>query len=160
MISDIPSQAAMNIDHYLSQPDFDHVYVGEIRERLVTLRDEANDLRAELDLPPVAITAADDPPRQTGSTRSELVDRMMADETAFEIATPCFSKSDLLKRGWTTSLIDRLLGRRDWESPNPHCAGGAPMLCYRQDRVIAAEATPAFRQSCRKIRDEGVPEPE
>jgi hypothetical protein len=84
---------------------------------------------------------------------------MMSDETVFDLTTPYFSRSDLLKRGWTKGLIDRLLGRRDWESQNPHCPGAAPMLCWEQSRVLSAESDPAFRQSCRKIRDDGVPVP-
>jgi hypothetical protein len=157
MISDVLSQAVVDLDRYLIDPDFDHIYIGETRERLIRLRDEVRDLQSLLDTSPVSIPAAHDRSDQTGSAQSELVARMMADETAFEIATPAFSRSDLLKRGWTKSLI-QLLGPPDWTTENPHGPGFAQMQCYRRDRVVSVEASLAFPPS-RKIRDEGVVAP-
>jgi hypothetical protein len=75
-----------------------------------------------------------------------LVAAMMSVDPALELRAPCFSQSDLLKRGWSMRLIAQLLGRRDWEAPNPHCAGAAPKLCWRKDRVLEAEETVAFRE--------------
>src|ERR1700722_19033832 len=134
MISDIPSQMAVDLDRYLTDPDFGHVYVEDTREQLLRSRDEADDLRSVLDMPPGRAPATDASPQQTGSAPS-MVDRMMSTETAFEIATAYFRRSDLLKRGWTKGLINKLLGRRDWEFPNPHCPGAAPMSCWEETRV-------------------------
>jgi len=164
----------IDLDNYLTNADFDHVYIGDTRERIIRLRDEADNIRAALDMPPdeisppeavlsaeieVTKTGGQDQrdPQDTRSARQEMIARMMSDESVFDLTTPFFSRSDLLKRGWTKGLIGQLLGKRDWESPNPHHPGGAPMLCWAQARVLAAENTPAFRQSCRKIRDEQVP---
>jgi hypothetical protein len=93
---------------------------------------------------PDAIPAADDGPHQTASTRSRMIERMMSEETA--VIPPIFSQKDLLGRGWSKRLIARLLGEPDWTAENPHGAGFAAMRCWRQDRVIAAEATAAFRE--------------
>jgi len=71
---------------------------------------------------------------------------MMSDETVFDLTTPYFSRSDLLKRGWTTGLIDQLLGPPDWTTENPHGAAFAPMRCWREDRVLLAEDTPEFKK--------------
>jgi hypothetical protein len=159
MISDILSQTVADIDRYLNDPDIDCIYSGETREQLIRLRDQADDLRSALDMPPGRAPATDASPQQTGSAPS-MVDRMMSTETAFEIATAYFSRSDLLKRGWTKGLINKLLGRRDWEFPNPHCPGAAPMSCWEETRVRQAENNEAFRRFGRKIRDDGVPVPE
>jgi hypothetical protein len=78
--------------------------------------------------------------------RHKLVDWMMSDDSAKY--PPFFSKKDLLKRGWSGGLIDQLLGEPDWRSPNPHFENAAPMLCWKQDRVLAAENTPAFQEHC------------
>jgi hypothetical protein len=94
----------------------------------------------------VPVPAANDGSPNTDSKRRSLSDLMMAEETAFDLTTPYFSQSDLLKRGWTKPLMPQLLGNPDWTSANPHGAGFAPMKCWRQDRVIAAEETPAFRE--------------
>lgn len=71
---------------------------------------------------------------------------MMSEETAFDLTTPYVSMSDLLKRGWSKGLIDRLLGKHDWTRRNPHGAGFALMLCWGQDRVVAAEDTVEFKE--------------
>ena len=142
MISDILSQAVADLDRYLSDCTFDHAYIGETRERLVRLRNEADDLRSVLDTPPDATPAADDGPQQTASTRSRMIERMMAEETA--VIPLIFSQKDLLGRGWSRRLIARLLGAPDSTSPNPHGAGYPPMKCWNQDRVVEVEATVAF----------------
>src|ERR1700722_11584262 len=100
MISDILSQMAVDLDRYLTDPDFGHVYVEDTRAQLLRFRDEADDLRSVLDMPPGRAPAADASPQQTDSAPS-MVDRMMSDETAFEIARPFFSRSDSGKRSWT-----------------------------------------------------------
>jgi hypothetical protein len=146
MISDILSEVVTNLDHYLNDPIYSTAYSGETRERLLRLRHDADELRSTLDVPPPSPPAADDRSDQTGSTRSEMIDRMMSIETAFEIATPYFSRADLLRRRWTKPLIDQLLGEPDWKDTNPHCPGAAPMLCWRQDRVLIAEDTPEFKE--------------
>jgi hypothetical protein len=102
-------------------------------------------------------TQAKDHTPQTDPERSKLVAAMMLDDPAVDLRTPCFNQSDLLKRGWSKGLIERLLGGRDWEVPNPHGAGFAPILCWRKDRVFAAEDTPEFKEhSSRKSRSEGA----
>jgi hypothetical protein len=159
MISDILFQLVLDLDHYLTDPDFDHVYVGETRDAIIRLRDEADNLRSALDRPPVVIPPADEHPDHAGSTGSEVVAQMMSDETVFDLTTPFFSRADLRRRGWPKGQIDQLLGRRDWESPNPHCPGAAPMSCWEETRVLQAENTEAFRQSGRKIGGRGVPVP-
>jgi hypothetical protein len=146
MISDILSQVVADLDRYLTDCTFDHTYIGETRERIIRLRNEADSLRSVLDAPPVTIPAAVDPSDQTVSERRRWIEWMMSEETAFDLRTPYFSQSDLLKRGWSKRLIAQILGEPDWTSPNPHGAGFAPMRCWRQDRVIAAEETPAFRE--------------
>ena len=108
------------------------------------IRDEADHLRAVLDTRPVAIPPTDDRTHQTVSARRAWIDWMMSDESA--VTPPFFNQKDLLGRGWSMRLIAQLLGRRDWEAPNPHGAGFAPMLCWRQDRVLEAEKTLAFQE--------------
>lgn len=153
MISDILSHTVDELDHYLRDPIWDDIYAGEIRERLIRLRDEANDLRSALDAPPEDTPKSDEPAHQMRPPRGEWIERMMSAETALKLATPFFSRSDLLRRGWTKGLIAELLGPPDWTDTNPHGAGFAPMRCWRQDRVLAAEQNPVFQQCrSRKIR--------
>jgi hypothetical protein len=52
MIGDILSRAVVDLDHYLTDPNFDGTYTGEVRERVIRLRDEADSLRAVLDMYP------------------------------------------------------------------------------------------------------------
>ena len=52
MISDILSQMIDDLDHYLVNPDYDDTYKGELRERIIRLRGEAEYIRAVLDTPP------------------------------------------------------------------------------------------------------------
>jgi hypothetical protein len=50
----------------------------------------------------------------------------------------------LRERGWSPSLLRRLLGAPDKTSPNPHRRSGPPMQLYSPDRVAEAEAHPDF----------------
>ncbi|WP_120010490.1 hypothetical protein [Teichococcus vastitatis] len=50
----------------------------------------------------------------------------------------------LRERGWTPSLLLRLLGEPDDLRGNPYYKNSAPMRLYAADRVEAAEQTPAF----------------
>jgi hypothetical protein len=50
MISDILAQAVDDLDHYLN--DFDRTYTGELRDRIIRFRNEAEYLRSLLDVPP------------------------------------------------------------------------------------------------------------
>jgi hypothetical protein len=143
MISDILSRTVGELDHYLSDPIWDETYAGEIRERLIRLRDEADNLRSVLDAPPAVIPAADDHPDQTDPVCGGWIDRMMAEESAVE--PPFFSQSDLHKRGWSKRLIAEVLGEPDWMATNPHVPGAARMLCWRQYRVLVAEDTAEFK---------------
>ena len=154
MISDILSRAVVDLDHYLTDPNFDGTYIGDRRERVIRLRDEADSLRAILDMSPAEISVANDHTHQTDPERSKLIASMMVVRPADDLAAAYFSQSDLLKRGWSKPLIDQILGGPDWKSPNPHCAGGAPMLCWLQTRVRTAEDGPAFQAFCRKTKED------
>jgi hypothetical protein len=50
MIRYILAQAVDDLDHYLN--DFDRTYTGELRDRIIRLRNEAEYLRGLLDVPP------------------------------------------------------------------------------------------------------------
>lgn len=50
MISDVLSEAVNEIDRYLN--DFSNIYGGDLRARIVKVRDDMHSLRAELDAPP------------------------------------------------------------------------------------------------------------
>lgn len=52
MISDVLSEAVQGIDAYLNSPVFRHVYVGEMRARIIEERGRMDALRRELDTPP------------------------------------------------------------------------------------------------------------
>jgi hypothetical protein len=52
MIGDIISQTVVDLDHYLNDPNFDRTYSGELRERIMRLRDEAEYIRVVLDTHP------------------------------------------------------------------------------------------------------------
>jgi hypothetical protein len=54
MISDTLLAAAAELTDYLTSPTHAKVYVGEMRERIVRLRDEMDSIRRELDKPPSA----------------------------------------------------------------------------------------------------------
>jgi|ERR1700733_5363761 hypothetical protein len=156
MISDILSRMVTDLDYYLNDANFHGTYGGETRERLVRLRNEADDLRLVLDTLPDAIPAAGDGPDQTASKMSKFIDWMMSDESA--VIPPIFSQKDLLGRGWSKRLIAQLLGEPDWTSDNPHGAGFAPMRCWREDRAKLAEDSREFREHrSRKSRSGGAP---
>jgi len=168
MISNILSQVAEKLDRWLNDPHQD------LRECITQLRDKAKYLQLLLDahphetLPTERITAdgfageeatdIDDcqhpvpgNSQDVRSKRQVWLDWMMSDDSANYPRTPFFSQKDLLKRGWSKRVIAQLLRDPDWRSENPHFAGAAPMLCWRQDRVLAAEDSPAFQESFRKI---------
>ncbi len=52
MISDILSQAVDDLDHYLSDPFWDRTHNGELRARIIRLRDEAEYIRVVMDAHP------------------------------------------------------------------------------------------------------------
>ena len=152
MISDILSQLVINLDHYLLDPNFDHIYSGEIRKQILGLRDEADRLRGVLDTNPDENAPTNDRQQPSNSTK-EWIDWMMSDESAVPLATPCFSQKDLLGRGWSKRLIAKLLGGPHWKKQNPHVAGASEMKCWRRDRVVEAEETAAFREGRVKARN-------
>jgi hypothetical protein len=49
MISDILFETVEGLDHYLNDPVFERTYRGELRERIIKLRNEAEKLQIELD---------------------------------------------------------------------------------------------------------------
>ena len=49
MISDILFQSAVGLNRYLNDPFYDRFYYGELRERIIRLRDEAEYIVAVLD---------------------------------------------------------------------------------------------------------------
>jgi hypothetical protein len=168
MIGNILSQIVEHLDRCLNDPSQD------LQECITRLRDEVKYLLNLLDahsreMPPTEPIAADgfaerdatdindrqhSPPENSKDVRSErqkFIDWMMRDESAHNMKTPFFNQNDLLKkRGWTKGLIRQLLGGCDWKSPNPHRPGAAQMLCWQQDRVLAAEDTAAFQEFFRK----------
>jgi hypothetical protein len=66
--------------------------------------------------------------------------------------------SELLRRGWTQGLIEKLLGKPDQLMPNPHYRNGPKMRLYARVRVLQAEASPDFRamQEGRAARRRGA----
>jgi hypothetical protein len=52
MISDALSEFVHCIDDHLNDPDFDRIYEGEPRDRIIRLRNEAEYIRLLLDAPP------------------------------------------------------------------------------------------------------------
>ena len=69
MISDVLSQAVDDLDHYLNDPFWDHIYRADLRERVIRLRDEAKYVQILLDTHP-----CDTPP-----TEGVLRERIAAD---------------------------------------------------------------------------------
>ena len=63
-----------------------------------------------------------------------------------------FSRAELLRRGWTVTLIAKLLEDPDRLAENPHGRGRGKMNLYRQERVVGAEETPEFRDYPRRKR--------
>jgi hypothetical protein len=52
MISDVLSEMVAEIDRYLGDSVFDRMYEGEVRARIIALRNEVDAVRADLDTPP------------------------------------------------------------------------------------------------------------
>ena len=52
MISDALCDCVNALDHYLNDHSFDDTYQGELRDRIIRLRNEAEYLRGLLDFPP------------------------------------------------------------------------------------------------------------
>jgi hypothetical protein len=52
MISDVLSEMVADIDRYLENSVFDRVYEGEVRTRIIALRNQADAIRVDLDTPP------------------------------------------------------------------------------------------------------------
>ena len=77
MISDILFQSVIDLDHYLNDPNFDRTYNGEIRDRIIRLRDEAEYIRAVLDAHP-----CDTPPTEAVVREQIAADRRQAREHA------------------------------------------------------------------------------
>ena len=44
-------ETVFNMDHYLNNPLYDDMYTGELRERIVRVRNEAESIRMLLDVP-------------------------------------------------------------------------------------------------------------
>lgn len=52
--------------------------------------------------------------------------------------------TSLSERGWTKSIITKLLPAHDMTRPNPYYKSGSPCKYYLLEKVIAAEATQQF----------------
>jgi hypothetical protein len=52
----------------------------------------------------------------------------------------------LRERGWTPSIIEKLLGKADTTRPNPRYRSAAPMRLYEQARVAGAECSAEFER--------------
>jgi hypothetical protein len=55
-----------------------------------------------------------------------------------------FSRNALMRRGWTPTLIERVLGPPDASAPNQQYPGRADMRLYSRARVLEAERGPEF----------------
>ena len=86
-------------------------------------------------------------PRSSSPGRSiwPSVSSVSEEATVPDSDRPGFSTSELLRRGWTRGLVDRLLGECDLIAPNPHHPGGASMRLYDRARVETAEAGDEFQ---------------
>ena len=51
MIRDVLAQAVDDLDHYLDDPFWDHIYRADLRERVIRLRGEAKYVQILLDKP-------------------------------------------------------------------------------------------------------------
>lgn len=83
MISDVLSDAIDDIDRYLESPTFADTYCGELRQRIIELRDRMEAMRGELDNPPLDTELAQVIDRRLGEAHDgsvQLVDA--ADATA------------------------------------------------------------------------------
>lgn len=63
------------------------------------------------------------------------------------ITAMCLTRLDLKERGWSSDLIDVMLGQPDHLAPHPRQLP-IPMKLYEEDRVLAAEQTPEFMVRC------------
>jgi hypothetical protein len=52
MISDVFCECVIELDRYLNDPIFEDTYQGELRDGVIRLRNQAEYLRALLDVPP------------------------------------------------------------------------------------------------------------
>lgn len=55
------------------------------------------------------------------------------------------SASKVKERGWTDSLIRRLLGHPDATAPNPMFRGAAPVRLYDLEKILSAEESPGWQ---------------
>lgn len=61
--------------------------------------------------------------------------------------------SELKARGWTETMIRRLLGTPCATARNPYCPTGRPMRLYQLEKVSAVEARPEFRDAMEKSNE-------
>lgn len=78
----------------------------------------------------------------TGDSMSTVV------EPVFKFIT----KTDLLARGWTQSLIRKFLVQPDKRIPNPHSKRAPKTHLYSMTRVQQAEASEAFATESKKLQ--------
>ena len=52
MISDVLPQTVDDLDHYLNDSFWDKVYSGELRKRIIRLREEVDEVRVLIDATP------------------------------------------------------------------------------------------------------------
>ena len=57
---------------------------------------------------------------------------------------PCWMVAELRQRGWSDRLIRELLGKPDTIRDSAYHWKGPPRQLYACDRVVVAEADPAF----------------
>ena len=67
------------------------------------------------------------------------------DDEAVAVDRGGYSRSALIRRGWTDGLINQVLGWADVDVANPYYATGSRMRLYGLERVRHAEAKAAFR---------------
>ena len=61
------------------------------------------------------------------------------------------NKTNLKARGWTDTQIKQFLGAPDWTAINPMYKCAAPVCHYKDERVVAVEASPEFASSKLKV---------
>lgn len=52
MVSDVLADMVTGLDYYLNKPSYADIYAGDLRTRLINLRNEARSLAGYLDTPP------------------------------------------------------------------------------------------------------------
>ena len=67
-----------------------------------------------------------------------------------------YTKSTLLQRGWSKSLIERFLGKPDKESLNPHYRNSSPLKLFLIERVEKVESNPAFQVELDKTKKRSI----